>query len=139
LEIYHRDFLLDISAVANCFEGFGHHPLLYIVNMMKPRVNTYHTLLGNFAGSALDDIINHTDYHIADTFRNNFREKALEYVTCEDFDANRFKQDAQRQAAHIQAVVKNVWGQDSSPSTIAASHETRVLPLLEPSFVCMCS
>ncbi len=125
MEIYHRDFLLDISAVANCFEGFGHHPLLYIVNMMKPRVNTYHTLLGNFAGSALDDIINHTDYHIADTFRNNFREKALEYVTCEDFDANRFKQDAQRQAAHIQAVVKNVWGQ-----------ETRVLPLLEPSFVC---
>ena len=124
LEIFKPDFLLDISAVANCFEGYGHHPLLFIVNLLKPRVNTYHTLLGNFAGSALDDIINHTDYQIADTFRSNFREKALEYACCEDFDANAFKRDAARQVQHIQEIVQELFGEKKEGA------------LLEPSFVC---
>ena len=122
-----RNLLLDISSIAACFEGYGHHPLMYIVNRLGARINTYHTLLGNFAGSALDDIIHHPDdYNINDTIRNNFKEKALEYVTCEDFDGKRFKQDAERQAKNMREIVGSLKN-DSHPTP---------LYLLEPSFVC---
>lgn len=122
-----RNLLLDISSIAACFEGYGHHPLMYIVNRLGARINTYHTLLGNFAGSALDDIIHHPDdYNINDTIRNNFKEKALEYVTCEDFDGKRFKQDAERQAKNMREIVGSLKND---------SHSTP-LYLLEPSFVC---
>ena len=128
-----RDFLLDISSVATCFEGYGHHPLSYIVNMLKPRVNTYHTLLGNFAGSALDDIVNNEEYNINDTFRSNFKEKALEYATCVDFDAQRFKKDAERQVANMKEIVYDLMSRSNlSPLTPHSSPQY----LLEPSFIC---
>lgn len=48
---------------------------------MKPRANTQATLLGNFAGAALDDIINsHGKYQVNETIKSNFREKALEFA-----------------------------------------------------------
>lgn len=43
------DYLLDISSIANCFEDYGHHPLLYTVNRLQARPNNRHTILGNFA------------------------------------------------------------------------------------------
>ena len=50
-------FLLDISSIAACFERYGHSPLLYLLQRMNQRnVNPY-TLLGNFAGTALDETI----------------------------------------------------------------------------------
>ena len=73
---------------------YGHSPLLYLVSRMRPKTNTQPILLGNFAGSALDDIINNPDFNASQTLRDNFREKALEYSTCTDFDARKFKEDA---------------------------------------------
>ena len=120
------DYLVDISSIANCFESYGHHPLLFTVKRMGERPNNKHIVLGNFAGSALDDIINHpTDYTIKDTFRSNFREKALDFATCPDFNAVEFKQAAEQQVANIQEIVNELF----------QSFE-REKAILEPSFVC---
>mgnify|MGYP000653546177 CR=1 FL=1 len=73
--IVEPDYLLDISAIAACFEDYGHHPLLFTLHRLKERQNSKHILLGNFAGSALDDLINHAQYRFADTLQRNFREK----------------------------------------------------------------
>ena len=82
LIVVEPDYLIDISTIANCFETYGHHPLLFTVNRLTPRLSNKHIVLGNFAGSALDDIINHpAGYDIKETFRSNFREKALDYAT----------------------------------------------------------
>lgn len=134
LTIVEQDYLLDISTIANCFEGFGHHPLLYTVNRMKERPNNKYTLLGNFAGSALDNIIHegqdqsslHTPHStLHKTLRSNFKEKALEFATCDDFNPVEFKREALRQIQNIQEAVKAL-------STLLTPHST----LLEPSFVC---
>ena len=61
LIIIEPDFLLDISAVAACFQNYGHHPITYLLNQLKPRANSQPILLGNFAGTALDDLINRED------------------------------------------------------------------------------
>jgi hypothetical protein len=73
------DFLIDISVLASCFEDYGHHPLLYTLKRMMPRPNNIYTLMGNFAGAALDNIINRPANHhlLADTLKENFRDKAL--------------------------------------------------------------
>ena len=126
LIVVEPDYLVDISSIANCFESYGHHPLLFTVKRMGERPNNKHIVLGNFAGSALDDIINHpTDYTIKDTFRSNFREKALDFVTCPDFNAVEFKRAAEQQVANIQEIVNELF----------QSFE-REKAILEPSFVC---
>ena len=126
LIVVEPDYLIDISTIANCFENYGHHPLLFTVNRLTPRLSNKHIVLGNFAGSALDDIINHpAGYDIKETFRSNFREKALDYATCPDFDAATFKQDAERQVENIKGIVDEIF-----------QTFDREKAILEPSFVC---
>lgn len=120
------DYLLDISAIANCFEEYGHHPLLFTVKRFSERPNNKYTLLGNFAGAALDDIINHpNNYDITNTFRANFRKKVLDFAACTDFSSEEFKQECVRQARNIEAITEELFSEFS-----------REKALLEPSFVC---
>ena len=126
LIVVEPDYLIDISTIANCFETYGHHPLLFTVNRLTPRLSNKHIVLGNFASSALDDIINHpAGYDIKETFRSNFKEKALDYATCPDFDAASFKQDAERQVENIKGIVDEIF-----------QTFDREKAILEPSFVC---
>ena len=126
LIVVEPDYLIDISTIANCFETYGHHPLLFTVNRLTPRLSNKHIVLGNFASSALDDIINHpAGYDIKETFRSNFKEKALDYATCPDFDAASFKQDAEQQVENIKGIVDEIF-----------QTFDREKAILEPSFVC---
>lgn len=137
LVVVEPDYLIDISLLAACFEDYGHHPLQYVLNRLKAKANTRHTLLGNLAGDLLDGVINETADHsdeghrptttemLKDTLRRNYREKALEYATCEDFDAREFKAEASRQSANIMQAVDEIFRRDYQ----------RDDALLEPSFV----
>jgi DNA replication ATP-dependent helicase Dna2 len=125
LVVVEPDYLLDISALAACFEDYGHHPLLYTLRRMSARPNNKYTILGNFAGSALDDIINNASYQMADTLRANFREKALEYATCTDLNTEELKRDALLQVRNLQQIVGEIF-----------STYDRSKAILEPSFVC---
>ena len=141
LIVVEPDYLVDISSIATCFTAFGHHPLLYLLNQMKPRANTQATLLGNFAGAALDDIINsHGKYQMNETVKTNFREKALEFCTCPWFDPKKFYTDASLQAFNLQQVVDILFPRTASQAQMTAlrgeSLYDRKKAILEPSFVC---
>ncbi len=125
LIVVEPDCLMDISTIASCFEDYGHHPLLYLVSRLSPKVNNQHTLLGNFAGAALDDIIHSPQFDFARTLNKNFRDKALEYATCEDFDAQKFYTDATAQTLNLQQIVQEL-----------AKNFDLGKAILEPSFVC---
>ena len=58
LIVIHPDYLIDISSLAACFREYGHHPLNYFMNKIKPRANTAPILMGNLASQFLDDYIN---------------------------------------------------------------------------------
>ena len=125
LIVVEPDCLLDISVIASCFEDYGHHPLLYLVSRMQEKPNSQAILLGNFAGSALDDIINNPKADIRHTLIRSFKDKALEYSTCLDFDAGQFKQDASAQVANLRQIVEQLRRDFDLNKAI-----------LEPSFVC---
>ena len=122
------DFLLDVSSIATCFTEYGHHPLSFIVNKMRRKPLTQPILLGNFAGSALDDII-HTpeeeEYSVNNSIRNNFKEKALDFCSCPQFDADLFVKNAKDQASNLVQSVDTLF-----------SEYDKNLAILEPTFVC---
>ena len=140
LIIVEPDFLVDISSIARCFTDYGHHPLSYTVNRMTPSANSQAILVGHFAGKALDDIINgEGHYEWKETFKKNFKEKALEFCTCEDLNRDeQFKAAALSQTQNIQQIVAELFGEFRSsvfePRT-AFSYD-RNQAILEPSFVC---
>ena len=132
------DFLIDISSLASCFTDYGHHTLLYTVNRLKAKPNTQATLLGNFAGTALDDVISRgDDATLADSLQRSFREQALCFCACEDLAPDAFREQAAEQMKNIREAVKALGIKPplSSPSEKEESGDTR-LPLLEASFVC---
>lgn len=123
--IVEPDCLMDISVIASCFEEFGHHPLMYLLSRMKPKANTQAILLGNYAGACLDDIVNDPHFSPGKTLIHNFRDKALEYATCPDFDGKQFKEDATLQAKNLVQIVGEL-----------RQHYDLSKAILEPSFVC---
>ena len=141
LIVVEPDFLVDISSVAACFQDYGHHPMSYLFNRLKARPNSQQILLGNFAGSALDDLINSPTTPFADTLRKSFCEQALQFCTCSGFDATRFKADAQQQVTNIREAVSILFGltRGQTPCEVPLTEglsPCEPVPLIEPSFVC---
>ena len=125
LQVVEPDVLVDISTIAACFQDYGHHPLAHLINRLKPSANTSPILLGNFAGTALDQIIHDQEADFGDMLRTSFSEQALQFCTCEDFNPAKFKTDALRQVANIREAVD-----------VLFEEYDRGKALLEPSFVC---
>lgn len=125
LQVVEPDVLVDISTIAACFQDYGHHPLAHLINRLKPMSNTAAILLGNFAGTALDQIIHDPAADFGDMLRTSFSEQALQFCTCEDFNPAKFKTDALRQVNNIREAVDVLFGEYD-----------RDKALLEPSFVC---
>ncbi|MBQ9637604.1 MAG: AAA family ATPase [Prevotella sp.] len=156
LIIYEPDYIVDISSIASCFTAIGHHPLAYTLRRLAPSANTQAILLGNFAGRALDDIVNEEPsgsarYSWQQSFRSHFRQQALDYCTCPDLNQDEFKQAAASQACNIRQIVGALFSpptpsassplmpsgtaSDAVPSPQSASY-SRSAAILEPSFVC---
>jgi len=130
LIVAHPDYLIDISSLAICFREYGHHPLNFFLNKIKPRANTYQILLGNLASQFLDDYINEqTDAPVAyaQTLKKFFASSALEFCTC-DIPAN-FHESAQRQMLNIRSFVSDIL-----PHNLPDFDKRHTL--LEASFIC---
>ena len=125
LIVVEPDFMLDISSLAACFTAYGHHPLLYTVSRLKSRPNTQATLLGNFAGTALDDIIHNPQVTLQQSLQRSYREQADRFAACEDFNKESFEQAAAVQMENIRETFKTL-----------NSYLLTLNSLLEPSFVC---
>jgi hypothetical protein len=124
------DFMIDISSIAHSYSEYGHHPYSFIMNKMGRRPNSQPILLGNFASSALDDILhtdNTDDYKVTSTIRHNCREKLIEFCTCPDFNTDSFVDSARTQASNLCMTVHELFDQGNFDRNKA---------LLEPSFVC---
>lgn len=130
LIVIHPDYLIDISSLAACFREYGHHPLNYFMNKIKPRANTAPILMGNLASQFLDDYINEQPQEPVSyprTIRKFFAASALDFCTCPlpaDFHAQ-----AQAQMMNIRSFVHDVL-----PHNIRNFNKKNTL--LEASFIC---
>ncbi|MGL5919019.1 MAG: hypothetical protein ACRCZQ_00735, partial [Bacteroidales bacterium] len=130
------NYLIDISAIAECFKPYGHDELNYLFSRLTPAENTQHILLGNVANAFLDELVNETDENpveYLEAMRKVFRSSPFEFSTCEDLNdqiaERQFFQEAKQQFDKIAKIVREDflnpnYGIDRSKA------------ILEPSFIC---
>lgn len=107
------DYLIDASAVAECFHDYCESPLHYFRNKFETLDNRSYILLGNLANFFLDELIfaeNIDDVSFNDTFLKSFKMSPFEYTSCKDIEDNsdfiEFMTKAQAQFENIKRVIK---------------------------------
>ena len=106
------DYLIDASAIANCFNDFSISHLNYFMNKFELMDNRHYLLLGNLANYFLDELIFADNPHTLEfnkVFLESFKQSPFEYATCEDIEADKdfrdFMERAKMQFYNIQRVV----------------------------------
>lgn len=128
------DYLIDASAMAECFQSYGSSYLHYFRRKFEPNANTHYILLGNLANFFLDELIYAGDadsLSFEEIFMKSFRSMPFEYAACKEISDNgafkEFMVKARSQFENIKRVVLN----DMPANGFDASSCT-----LEPSFFC---
>lgn len=126
------DHLIDVSSIANCFQGYGSGSLFYPLLRLSSISATRHTLLGNFASQLLDESVHGNKSNYAQSMKRFFSKNALSFATCDDFKEEgtrrKFHQSAQEQQNNLQKVAQELFAKalDIASESI----------MLEPSFFC---
>lgn len=128
------DYLIDASAMAECFQSYGSSYLHYFRRKIEPPANTHYILLGNLANFFLDELIYAEDaasLTFEESFQKSFRLMPFEYSSCPEIQENiafrDFMAKARKQFENIRRVVLNDMPVNGfNPSDC----------ILEPSFFC---
>ena len=126
--VFEPDFLIDISALAGCFEQYGHHPFNFYLNKFKSRTPNQSIILGNFSDTLLNEVVhceNLNEFSYVKCIKNFFAQYTLDFAICEDFDPNSFKIEGQNRANNLKKAVAEL-----------SRHYDLSKVILEPSFIC---
>lgn len=132
--ILEPDYLLDISALAECFKDYGHHPANYLLARLQSPDNTRPLLLGNIANLFLDEWIyakEEPDY--LSCMKKAFRTYSIELAACADLlDKEKEKEffaDCKRHFEHIRQTVTETF---RTPGYELDKTDA----VLEPTYIC---
>jgi len=78
------DYLMDVSAIAECFKDTGPEPYSYLVKKFLPHETTEPILLGNIANFFLDRLLNEPSADWATVFRETFQLYPFAYAPMSD-------------------------------------------------------
>lgn len=126
------DFLIDVTAVARCFEEYSHTPFNHLLQRLEPFRTSKEVLLGNFAGMLLDHAVYGRSEAYDEVFRTFVSDNILDILALEDrdgFSLADFYAEGKIQAEHIHVALHEA----------LARHVGQYRPeevMLEPSFVC---
>ena len=133
--ILEPDYLVDASAIAECFQDYFISPLHYFRNKLESVENRSYLLLGNLSNYFLDQLIFAEDIDkvsFNEVFLQSFKLSPFEYTSCQDIRSDAdfilFMKNAKQRFDNIKRVVKN----DFPSLGINVDHCT-----LEPSFFCV--
>lgn len=112
--ILEPDYLIDASAIAECFQDYHISPLHYFRNKLETIENRSYLLLGNLANYFLDELVFSHDIDkvtFNDAFLSSFKQSPFEYTSCQDIksdtDFRKFMISAQQRFENIKRVVKD--------------------------------
>lgn len=132
--ILEPDYLIDASAIAECFQDYLISPLHYFCNKFEQKENRSYLLLGNLANFFLDELVfaeKSEEVSFDEVFFRSFKQSPFEYTSCEDIrtdhDFKEFMKKARQQFENIRRVIRNDF-----PKRGIHPHRST----LEPSFFC---
>ena len=129
------DYLIDISALAECYKDYGSHPANYIMSRLVPIDNARPLLLGNIANLFLDEWIyaseEEPDY--LDCMKKVFKRYPIELAACEELldkeKETAFFKDCRMHFEHIRQTVTDTFLE-------AGYNLDKSDAVLEPSYIC---
>jgi len=90
------DYLVDVSAIAECFKDTGAEPYSYLARKFLPMETTEPKLLGNIANFFLDRLLNEPSVEWASTFRETFQLYPFVYAPMSDAEVKSVSGKAQK-------------------------------------------
>ncbi|HNL38931.1 MAG TPA: AAA domain-containing protein, partial [Saprospiraceae bacterium] len=95
------DFLVDVSAVAECFKDTGPEPLSYLARKFLPHETTAPILLGNIANFFLDRLLHAPESRWEDLIRETFQLYPFVFAPMTDAEVKDLTNQAQRHFVHL--------------------------------------
>ncbi|MCB0527838.1 MAG: AAA family ATPase [Saprospiraceae bacterium] len=95
------DYLVDVSAIAECFKDTGPEPFAYLARKFLPHETTEAILLGNIANYFLDRLINEPDAAWQEVFGETFRLYPFAYAPMSDAQVRAVSGKAQKHFVNL--------------------------------------
>ena len=129
LIIFEPDYLVDISSIASCFEEYAEDSILYLINKIRPSMNSSSIILGNLASQFLDEEVHSRENPKAynDSIKSFFKRNSLSLLSTSIERDFHFKAKEQRDNIH-----KSIG--EELPQKISSFDFEKTI--LEPSFFC---
>ncbi len=99
------DHLLDVSIVANCFQGKGAEPIVYLLNKYLPFKPSIPLILGNIANFFLDELMHNPKANFKKTFPKVFKTNPLTFSMLPDAAIREIYQKSQKHWVTLQTMV----------------------------------
>ena len=119
------DYLVDVTAIAECFKDFGTEPRIHLLKKYLPFITTHYILLGHIANFFLDELMSNPEASFKEIFPKVFRLNPLAFAIFNDREIREIMQRSQKHFINLKRVIK----QDLRTSGIDPAN-----CLLEPTF-----
>jgi DNA replication ATP-dependent helicase Dna2 len=101
------DYLVDVTAVAECFKGFGTEPLSYLLKKFLPFTSSIHLMIGNIANFFLDELMTDDSVTFKETFPKVFALNPLAFCLFDNREVRDIMQRSQLHFVHLKRIVKD--------------------------------
>ncbi len=99
------DFLVDVTAVAECFKDFGTTPLLYLIKKFLPFETTKYLLIGHIANFFLDELMTKPEVTFKEIFPRVFALNPLAFALFDDRQLREVMQSSQKHFINLKRIV----------------------------------
>ena len=131
--IFEPDYLIDTSALAECFRPYGNHFLNYTLSRLQHKEITPSILLGNTANFFIDELVNADENYPLEftaALKKLFRTYAFELTVCRDLKDSQtetgFFENCRKHFNHIRHAINRFFPK-------AGIEKEKIV--LEPSFI----
>jgi len=100
------DYLMDVTAVAECFQPEGTNPWPYLLKKFLPKPPNKHLMLGNIANFFLDELMHDPELSFPEAFRRTFRNNPLQYCLFDNSEVREIMQKSQRHFINLKRMVQ---------------------------------
>ncbi|MEE9437770.1 MAG: AAA domain-containing protein [Saprospiraceae bacterium] len=99
------DYLLDVTAIANCFKPYGSESMSRLISKFKPIENSIPLVVGNIANLFLDEIISNPDVKFKDLIPGIFKLSPLAMTVFTDDQIRKMMADAKNHYLNLKRTV----------------------------------
>ncbi len=103
------DFLLDVTAVSNCFQSTGTEPMVTFMQKFLPFEHTIPLLLGNVVNFFLDELMTNPEADFLSTLKQSFKLSPLVFSMFDNNEIRQMVAPAQRHFSNLKKVIDEVF------------------------------